>query len=513
MINTNLLPNLKFALILSAFFFRGELFSQNNVLELLPGSEKVIYDQKSKKHRLIGTVNFIYQGNTMYCDSAHYQEKRKIVYAYGNVQIRKNDINLFCDSLYYNGSQKYAKLWGHVRVRDQEYKITSDSMDYDAQKGKAIYRNYGKVESIVSKEKITSKVGYFYPKTGSFFFSNKVRYQKDKLTMTTDTLQFSYEKQTAYFFGPTKVINDSITILCNKGWYEVNKNEARLYNKAEVIQKTSIIKGDTLYYNKPKQEFEGRGNFFYKDLEQKIIFFGDKGYLNDSLHSSYLTGHAYAAKIQEKDTIFIFADSLLLKKDSLNQLKLILAHAKVQIFQNRFEAISDSATYESNLKLIKLRSNPIAWSENAELKGEKMDIIVSDSIIDKILISGKTSALMELDSGIFYNQISGRELSALFKKNALTRVDVLGNAWTILYPEEEEFTDSLVTKKRMGLNRLFASQLSIYLDSGEVTGITYFDKPDGIFFPMDKIKEDEKFIKNFEWKSALRPKRPLISID
>ena len=55
--------------------------------------------------------------------------------------------------------------------------------------------------------------------------------------MTTDTLQFSYEKQTVYFFGPTKVINDSITIFCKKGWYHVNKNEATLYNKAEIIQK------------------------------------------------------------------------------------------------------------------------------------------------------------------------------------------------------------------------------------------------------------------------------------
>ena len=71
-INTHL--TFKFALIFSAFFLRGFLFSQNNVLELLPGSEKIIYDEKSKKHRLIGSVNFIYQGNTMYCDSAHYQE-------------------------------------------------------------------------------------------------------------------------------------------------------------------------------------------------------------------------------------------------------------------------------------------------------------------------------------------------------------------------------------------------------------------------------------------------------
>ena len=506
-------PTFKFALIFSAFFLRGFLFSQNNVLELLPGSEKIIYDEKSKKHRLIGSVNFIYQGNTMYCDSAHYQEKEKIVHAYGRVQIRKNDINLFCDSMYYNGALKYAKLWGHVRVRDQEYKITSDSMDYDAKNSKAIYRNQGQVESIVSDEKITSKVGYFFPKTGSFFFSQKVAYRKKDLTMTTDTLQFSYEKQTVYFFGPTKVINDSITIFCKNGWYHVNKNEATLYNKAEIIQKTNIIRGDTIYYNKPRQIFKGTGNVFIKDLKQNLIFLGNKGFANDSLHTAHLSGKAVVVKLQEKDTVYVFADSLILKKDSLNQLEVIFAHAKVQIFQNKLEAISDSAEYRPKIKLLKLRSNPIVWSENAELKGEKMDITLNDSIIEKIEISGKTSALMELDSGKFYNQLSGREMIAWLKNNELIHVDLLGNAWTILYPEEEENKDSLISKKRMGLNRIFASKLKVYLDSGEVTGITYYDKPDGIFFPMDQIKPEEQFIKNFVWNAALRPKNSFVFSD
>ena len=79
--------------------------------------------------------------------------------------------------------------------------------------------------------------------------------------------------------------------------------------------------------------------------------------------------------------------------------------------------------------------------------------------------------------------------------------------------EDEEKTDSLVTKKRMGMNRLFASDLRIYLDSGEVCGITYFDKPDGIFYPMDKIRTDEQFIKGFQWNPLLRPKDPISMME
>lgn len=499
---------LKFALLLSAFFLRGFLFAQTNILELLPGSEKVIYNESNKTYRLIGSVSFNYQGNTMFCDSAHYQESQKIVRAYGNVQIRKNDINLFCDSLNYNGSQKYAKLWGHVRVRDQEYKITTDSMDYDSKRGKGIYRNNGKIESILSNEKITSKVGYFYPQTGSFFFSGKVNYKKDDLAITTDTLQFAYEKQTAYFFGPTKIINDSVTILCNKGWYNVKTEEGTLYKKAQVIQKTSIMKGDTLYYHGTKGEYEGRGNVFYKDFEQNMFFVGDKAHSSEAKHFSYLTGHALAVKVQDKDTIFIHADSLILRNDTLNKLDKITGYQGVKIFQKNIQSICDTAIYEPNKHKLFLRSTPIVWAQNAELKGDLMEITLTDTIIERIDITGNTSALMEIDSGKYYNQIAGREMIAFLKNNELVRADVKGNAWTIFYPEDEEKNDSIITKKRMGMNRLFASDLRIYLDSGEVRGVTYFDKPDGVFYPMDEIKAEEQFIKGFVWKAALRPKDP-----
>lgn len=75
------------------------------------------------------------------------------------------------------------------------------------------------------------------------------------------------------------------------------------------------------------------------------------------------------------------------------------------------------------------------------------------------------------------------------------------------YPlEEKEKTDTLVTIKRMGMNRFYASEIKVYMDSGEVVGVTYYEQPDGVFYPMDKIKKDEQFVKNFALNFALRPK-------
>lgn len=482
------------------------MHAQKNVLELLPGSDKLGYNEKTGAHRLVGNVNFIYQGNKMYCDSAHYLDKTQEVRAYGNVHIIKDDINLFCDSLYYNGKTRKAKLWGNVRVRDLEYKLSTDTLEYDAKKAQGIYRHGGKVESIVSNEVLTSRIGYFYPESKSFFFSGKVKYKKDDLSMTTDTLQYIYAKQTTYFYGPTKILKGETNMYCESGTYNVETEEGRLYKNAEIIDESKIIRGDTLIYQPLLGQSTGKGHVYFKDTTQAVEFYSDYAYNSDKKHYSFVTGHALAVKIQKKDTIYIHADTLFNQNDTLGKTLYTKGYYNVKIYNTSIQASCDSLHFNKESDLLELYKDPIVWSQNAELKGGKMVVYLNDSLIEKIHVIDMATALMEIDSGAYYNQIAGKEIIAFFKDNEMIRSDVIGNAKTIFFPENEEKTDSTVIVKRLGMNRLYASDLRIYLDSGEVRGITYFDKPDGVFYPMDQIKKEEQFISNFEWKAFLRPK-------
>jgi len=192
---------LKSALIISALFLlKSFAYSQDDVLELLPGSDWLEFDNKTGVHKLSGNVNFKYQGNVMFCDSALYFEKRKVVRAYGHVHINKKDtLNLFCDSLYYNGRTRKATLWGNVRARDNEFKLTTDTLHYNAKNSQAFYRNGGKVQSIKSNEVLTSKVGYFHPESKNFFFSKDVVYKSPEMSMTTDTLRYLYSQKKRIF--------------------------------------------------------------------------------------------------------------------------------------------------------------------------------------------------------------------------------------------------------------------------------------------------------------------------
>jgi len=132
--------------------------------------------------------------------------------------------------------------------------------------------------------------------------------------------------------------------------------------------------------------------------------------------------------------------------------------------------------------------------------------VKNDSLIDKVHLRQNAFSVMEIDSGKFYNQLAGKEMWAYLVANEVVKAEVNGNARTVYYPEETIQTDTSTVVKRNGMNRIFCSDLKVYLDSGEVTGITFLKQPEGIFFPIDQIDPKEQFLQGYSWNPALRPK-------
>jgi hypothetical protein len=154
-----------------------------------------------------------------------------------------------------------------------------------------------------------------------------------------------------------------------------------------------------------------------------------------------------------------------------------------------------------------LEEQPILWTNTAELKAQQAHIFLKDSSLQKIQLTDKASILMELETDSLYNQLAARELNAYFDSTGqLNFVEALGQAWTIFYPEtQKQLNDSTLQIQREGLNRLYSEYLEINIAGKEIVGITYFEQPEGIFFPMDQIDQKERWIKNFSWNPNLRP--------
>lgn len=512
---------LKIALLVSAIFvFENFSFSQGDWLELMPGSKRLSYDDRSGLERLTGTLVFKYQGNIMYCDSAHLKRSTKEVWVYSKVQLNKQDsLNLFCDSLYYNGKTKKAKLWGNVRVRDREYKLTTDTLEYDAKSSKAIYRNGGKIENITSSEVLTSKVGYFYPNTEESFFSGNVVYKSPDLKMTTDTLHYDYLIHRVFFYGPTKIIHQPVqkkeksTIMyCSSGWYDVTTDEGVLQKSARIEQESKTIVGDSLYYAPKLKLAIGKGNVIITDTIQKMELRG--GYVkSDELNRIDIATDFPLVTLQKgKDTLYIRADTLFHYKDSLLKTTTIQGYKDVRIFNRQVQGKADSLIFDKPGLKLDMYGHPYFWSNNSELSGDTLTVYMkNDTVIQKIHMRNNAFAANQVDTAGLYNQLSGKEIWAYFQRkpgedHELVKAEVIGSASSIYYPEEEKKEDSIIKVIRKGMNYMVAGKFVVYLDSGEVKRISFINQPDGHFYPMTDLDKNMQFLKGFEWNPALRPK-------
>ena len=492
-------------LILIWICFWSHTFSQNKI-HLLPGSEIAEYDQSTGIHKLYRNVKFESQDNTIYCDSAIFNENTNHIRSFGNVHIQKESINIFCDSFDYQTKREYAKLWGNVRGRDLEYKISSDSMEYDLKTGMALFKNKGRIESIVSDERISSQKGYFYPKTKDFFFSGDVRYAKKTFYITTDTLQYQYAKQTAIFFGPTQITNDSVEITCNSGYYDIREDVGKIWNKACIKKKEIYAQSDTLEYNSKDNSIRCLGNAFYKDDSLFMKVKASSIFHSDSSAVSLAKGRAIIEKVMDKDTLVFIADSLVLIKDSVNSLDKIQGFYHVEIHHKNFEAIGDSGFYSAKTKEFTLQDNPILWSKNIEFKARYFKLFLNDSTIDSLYMEDKSSIIAEIDSlKEYYNQLYGNKMNVKFKNSKITQSIIEGNALSIYFPEDKKMQDSTFQKTRYGVNKLVSSELNIYFKENEIYRVSYINQPEGKFTPFSKIKKSDCFGEQFKVSFQLRP--------
>ncbi len=498
----------------SAFFlFTNTSFAQDDVIELLEGSDEMKVDGKSGNYILTGNVVFQKDGAKLYCDSAYYNIVKDQVRAYSNVHLNKQDtLNMYCDSLFYDFENELAKLWGNVRVRDNEYKLVTDSLDYDISKDMGVYKNGGVITSITSSDRLTSKIGYFYPKSEQFNFRKDVVYSSDKFKVTTDTLQFNGMSKKAYFYGPTDITGESGKMYCESGWYNINEDEGVLSNNAYIDRADIYIAADSLFYSSKDSLYIAEKDVFIKDTANKLSFKGDYARNDEREHYALITGHALAEKYGKEDTLYIHADTLFNLLDTLNETKLINAYNEVEIFKGDLQGVCDSLTYEKVIGEINMYNDPVLWAKQAQLSGDTISVYEKDGDISKAYLREKGLVVTEVKQSSYFNQVSGSFMTAYFDSTNISRVDIEKNAKTLYFLEDESESDTAIVVERQGMNRLYSSDISLYFEDGDISGATYRSEPDGVLYPMDQIKKDEEKTQHFKWEPSRRPLSPEFMI-
>ena len=203
----------------------------------------------------------------------------------------------------------------------------------------------------------------------------------------------------------------------------------------------------------------------------------------------------------------VAAPEVVAKSDSLNLDSLyreIFAIGRVKLFRSDVQSVCDSLTTTSIDSIINLYKSPVMWSGSNQITAEKMHIYTSNNHLVKAVFDGKPLMAAEIDTA-HYNQVAGKEMTALFRDNKIYRNDVNGNVQTIYYMQEDNSPEITL------MAYIEAGDMTSYIENQEVVGITYRGNPVYTFYPMDKIPETQPTrLPDFKWEASRRPAQDSI---
>lgn len=449
---------------------------------------------------LRGNVKFRKEGMWMYCDSAYFYEKTNSIDAFGNVKMEQGDtLFVYADVLFYNGIEELARLRNNVRLINRDVTLFTDSLNYDMVENLGFYFEGGKI--VDSQNELSSVYGQYEPDTKNAEFLFDVELMNDKYVMRTDTLNYNTSSKIADILGYTTIVSDSNIIYTDKGWYNTSEEKATLYNRSLIVGKNNEkLTGDTVFYNRNLGYGEAFGRMILTDSVHSTILDGDYGYHNEKEHISYATKRARAKEYSQKDTLYLHADTIrtFLDKDSL---RVMVACPRVRFYRIDVQGVCDSMAMEERDTILKMFKHPVLWNETKQIYGNQVNVHFNDSTVDYAELPNSAFVAEHLGE-IYYNQLSGKKMKAIFKDGEMRQLDVDGNAVVLMFPMENDSTyNKYVTAEGSYLKMLLKPKQ-------EIDKISMWPKPVGKSVPLYLAKKNQLYLVGFQWYDAIRPKNP-----
>lgn len=447
---------------------------------------------------LVGDVKLKHENTIFYCDSALRNPGQNAFNAYENVHINVNDsLDIYSDSLHYDGNTKIAELFGEVRLVDDQATLYTDYLIYNRNTRIGSYITWGRIED--ADNELTSNIGYYYSRQKEFFFKDDVIVNTPDYMMYSDTLMYNTESEIAYIHGPTNIIGEKDSVYCEWGWYDTKKDIANLKINVFIQHLEQSIEADTVYYDKDAGFGEAFNNITITDTLQDAIVKGHYAHYLKSDSSAYVTDSAVAIFIDKRDSLFLHSDTLKVLFDSTDKARFILAYNKVKFFRDDLQGASDSLAYDVKDSTIRMYRQPVLWADDNQLTADSIWLAIADNELDSIAFFNNCFIISRDDSGK-YNQIKGKNMVGYFKKNQLYKLVVTGNSETIYFVRDEE------TGGLMGVNKLIASDMLVFMEKREITTISYLVMPQATMYPPGELAPQDLFLRDFDWKAYQRPR-------
>jgi lipopolysaccharide export system protein LptA len=259
---------------------------------------------------LAGNVQLRQENTVINCDSAVLNKLTRFIEAFGNVHIIDNDtVHIRSQYLQYYLDTKMAYLKNNVSLTDSKSTLYTDDLTYDMNLKIGEYHNGGRL--INQQSVLTSKEGTYYEELKDVYFKKNVDLKDPKYSLKTDSLLYNTATQIATFIAPTTIIDSSKrTIQTSDGFYDTRNRKAFFGKRPVLNDKATKIIANTIDTDDSTGVSLLRGNAVYIDTAQGVSVLANFIEANNKDGTFRATQHPLMIIKQDKDSIYITADTL-----------------------------------------------------------------------------------------------------------------------------------------------------------------------------------------------------------
>lgn len=480
---------------------------------------------------LAGRVQVKQENTLFFADSAVLNRQLNMLEAFGNVHINDADsIHTYAQYMRYQGKEKKALLRNKVKLTDGKGVLTTEELEYDVSVKIGTYLKGGKV--VNKKSTLTSVEGYYYGDTRDVIFKRKVVMTDPENKITGDTLQYNTGTEIATFTSPTVIVNtkEKRTIKTREGYYDMKNKKAELYKRSVIEDSSYTFTADDMAFDDSTGLSEFRGNAVYrgKDTAQGFDMIANNIKTNKKTNSLIATQQPLLLIKQGADSIYISADTLytaklsdLMKKRNVPQIrdsapsfskmpvadkqaedssdKFFEAYFNVKIFSDSLQATGDSLFYSLKDSVFRLFKNPIVWAQENQITGDTIYLFLKEKKPERLFVFENAMAINRVDSSVYFNQLKGTSINALFTDGKISSMRAKGNAANVYYATDEE-------KRFIGVNKSSSDVIDVFFEDSKPQRVVFLRNLEGKSYPMRQVDHEEIKLRNFKWLNDKRPK-------
>ena len=485
----------------------------NNKVKIIHADE-IKKDTKYDGNRyLVGNVQIEHQGSVLTADLVVMYDEENFVKASGNTKLQNADGSIItAQEMEYDGNTQKGVARKNVVLTDPNGTvIKTETMYYDRASNLAYYNTGGTIND--GKSTTYSKSATYNLTNRTINLTDNVRIEdKDYILDGINVVQ-NQNTNIVDINGPTTIINrknPKNRIFTEKGTHNLNTKESFLNKNSRINYNDKILTGDVMYFNQLTGFGTATGNVTLDDPLEKRYLKGGYGEIFEKKDSAMMTKGPYAVKILEKDSIYFAAEKILSyqKIDSAKVKKSYLrAFKKARIYKSNAQGRADSIAYNETDGVMHKYTNPILWSGEKQVTGDKVELYSNTQTenIDSIKVIGNGFAISKADSLNLkdeFNQVKGKLMSVYYEGKNIKEIKVIGNAQAITY--DDDFNEKTKQNERLGITLSSCGIIGSLFEQQELQIISCSIAALSSTYPMSKIGPDKKKFPDFNWNTKDR---------